>query len=104
MAHLAGRYQVHVLELAGFAGAPAVSGPLMPQLRDALARYLTEQKLQGAVLVGMLFGATVAYWVAATEPGLVGGVVAIDAPLRRRRSVAPVHQRAGGPSVDRRVP
>jgi len=83
VAHLSARYQVHVLEVAGFAGAPAVAGPLMPQLRDALARYLTEQKLEGAVLVGVLFGATVAYWVAGTEPQLVGGVVAIDTPVSR---------------------
>lgn len=84
VAHLvAQQCQVHVLEVAGFAGAPAVAGPLMPQLREALARYLTEKKLRGAVLVGMLFGATVAYWVAATEPGLVGGVVAVDTPVSR---------------------
>jgi N-formylmaleamate deformylase len=83
VAHLSPKYQVHVLEVAGFSGAPEVPGPLMPQLREALVRYLTDHHLEGAVLVGMLFGATVAYWVAATEPTLVGGVVAVDTPVSR---------------------
>jgi pimeloyl-ACP methyl ester carboxylesterase len=83
VAHLGGRVQSHVIEVAGFAGNPPVAGPIMPKLRDGLARYLRERKLKGAVLVGQMFGATVAYWLAMTEPDLVSGVVAIDTPPSR---------------------
>jgi N-formylmaleamate deformylase len=104
VAHLSPKYQVHVLEVAGFAGAPEVPGPLMPQLREALVRYLTEHHLEGAVLVGMLFGATVAYWVAATEPALVGGVVAVDTPVSRFDGTLPPEAEVGREVLRRAAP
>ena len=82
VAHLGGGFEAHVIEVAGFAGNPASSGPLMPKLRDGLAVYLREHA-RGAVLVGHMFGAQVAYWLAMSEPDLVSGVVAIDAPPSR---------------------
>jgi pimeloyl-ACP methyl ester carboxylesterase len=82
LAHLRGGVEAHVIEVAGFAGNPASSGPLMPRLRDGLAIYLREHA-RGAILVGHMFGAQVAYWLAMTEPDLVGGVIAIDAPPSR---------------------
>ena len=82
LAHLGGRVESHVIDVAGFAGNPACSGPLMPRLRDALAIYLREHA-RGAILVGHMFGAQVAYWLAMTEPDLVRGVIAIDAPPSR---------------------
>jgi pimeloyl-ACP methyl ester carboxylesterase len=54
----------------------------MPALRDRLANYLRDHA-RGAILVGHMFGAQMAYWLAMTEPELVGGVVAIDAPPSR---------------------
>lgn len=82
LAHLDGGVEAHVIEVAGFAGNPACSGPLMPRLRDGLAIYLREHA-RGAILVGHMFGAQVAYWLAMTEPDLVRGVIAIDAPPSR---------------------
>jgi pimeloyl-ACP methyl ester carboxylesterase len=83
VAHLGGRAQTHVLDVAGFAGQPPVEGPLLRKLHDELARYIRDRGLQRPVLVGHMFGATVAYWLAMTDPELVGGVVAIDAPPSR---------------------
>ncbi len=82
VAHLGGKVEAHVVEVAGFAGNAAVDGALMPMLHDQLATYVREHA-RGAVLVGHMFGAQVAYWVAMTEPDLVSGVVAIDAPPSR---------------------
>jgi N-formylmaleamate deformylase len=82
LAHLGGGVEAHVIEVAGFAGNPVCSGPLMPRLRDGLAIYL-RQHARGAILVGHMFGAQVAYWLAMTEPDLVRGVIAIDAPPSR---------------------
>ncbi|MFT3712890.1 MAG: alpha/beta hydrolase [Archangium sp.] len=81
--HLKGRYQVHVVEVAGFAGRAPVAGPLMPLLRTELATYLKEHHLEGAVLVGLMFGASVAWWLAESEPALIGGVFSIDTPPSR---------------------
>jgi N-formylmaleamate deformylase len=82
LAHLGGRVEAHVIEVAGFAGNPVSYGPLMPRLRDGLATYLREHA-RGAILVGHMFGAQVAYWLAMTEPELVRGIIAIDAPPSR---------------------
>jgi len=81
--HLAGRVEAHVLDVAGFAGNAPVAGPLLPKLRDELATYVKAQKLNRPVVVGHMFGATVAYWLAMTEPDLLGGVIAIDTPPSR---------------------
>ncbi|WP_394835913.1 alpha/beta hydrolase [Pendulispora rubella] len=80
LAHLGGRVEAHVVEVAGFAGNPPTSAPLMPKLRDGIVRYLRERHAKKPILVGLMFGAAIAYWIAMTEPDLVGGVVAIDAP------------------------
>src|SRR5262249_22966994 len=80
VAQLAGRAQTHVLNVAGFAGQPPVDGPLLRRLHDDLAVYIRERGLHRPVLVGIMFGAAVAYWLAMTDPDLVGGVIAIDAP------------------------
>lgn len=73
------RHELHVLTLAGFAGQPALAGDrFLEAERDAVIRYIREQRLEKPVLVGHSLGAFLAFWIAATEPELVGGVVAVD--------------------------
>ncbi len=77
--HFRGRYDTHVLTLAGFAGVPPLGGErFLEAERDAIIRYLREQRLDRPVLVGHSLGAFLALWVAATAPELVGPVVAVD--------------------------
>lgn len=83
VAHLGGRAQTHVLSVAGFAGQPPIEGPLVRRLHDDLAVYIRDRDLRRPILVGHMFGAAVAYWLAMTHPELVGGVIAIDAPPSR---------------------
>jgi N-formylmaleamate deformylase len=79
VAHLGGRVEAHVVSIAGFAGLPAAApGPVIPPLRDALARYLRERGKRSAIVVGHMFGATVAYALALSDPDLVAGIVAVD--------------------------
>lgn len=77
--HLDGRVEAHVLTLAGFAGNPPVKGPLAAAVRKDLIRYIRSHRLEKPILVGHSLGGFVAYWVAATAPDLIGGVVVIDA-------------------------
>ena len=83
VAHLGGGVQTHVVSIAGFAGQPPIDGPLIRRLHDDLAVYIRERALHRPVFVGLMFGATVAYWLAMTDPDLVGGVIAIDEPPSR---------------------
>ena len=79
IAHLAGRAEAHVLDIAGFAGNPATGSSLLPELPVEIATYIREKRLDRPRVVGHMFGATVAYAVAMNDPALLGGVLAIDA-------------------------
>ena len=71
-------HELHVLTLAGFAGTTAIDGPLLPTVRAELATYIREHALRQPIVIGHSLGGFVALWLAATEPQLVGGVVAVD--------------------------
>jgi pimeloyl-ACP methyl ester carboxylesterase len=73
------RHELHVLTLAGFAGAKPIEGPLLSTVRSELAEYIREHRLKRPILVGHSLGGFLALWLAATEPGLVGGIVVVDA-------------------------
>jgi len=79
VAHFRDRYQLHVLTLAGFGGAPPLPGDrYLEAERDAVIRYIREQKLDHPVLVGHSLGGFLALWIAASAPELVGPVVSVD--------------------------
>jgi len=72
-------HELHVLTLAGFAGAPPTPAePFLASTRDAIIQYIRDQRLDRPVLVGHSLGAFLALWIAATAPELVGPVVAVD--------------------------
>jgi pimeloyl-ACP methyl ester carboxylesterase len=80
VAHLHRRgYQTHALTLAGFAGKPRIDRPLARTTVEELARYIRDRHLVAPVIIGHSLGGTLAYWLAAREPGLVGAVVIVDA-------------------------
>ncbi|HEY4242466.1 MAG TPA: alpha/beta hydrolase [Kofleriaceae bacterium] len=76
-AHLHG-YQAHVLTLAGFAGQPRIAGPLAATTRAELAHYIRSRHLDHPIIVGHSMGGFIAYWLAASEPELVGPVIVVD--------------------------
>ena len=79
VAHLASGAQTHVLTLSGFAGRPPIDKPLIATARAELATYIRDRHLDHPVVIGHSLGGFLAYWIAATEPDLVGPVVAVDA-------------------------
>lgn len=78
VAHLAATVQTHALTLAGFAGQPAAEGAIVPRVERELVRYLRDRELHDVVVVGHMFGASIAYSLAAHEPDLISGIVVID--------------------------
>lgn len=72
------RYTLHVVTLAGFGGPAPVGAPFLSRVRDELVTYMREQKLQQTVIVGHSLGGFLGFWIAATAPELVGGLVAVD--------------------------
>ena len=75
---LQSRYEVHVLSLAGFAGRPAIEPPFLPRVREDMVAYIRSQRLNRPAVVGHSLGGFLAFWLAATEPSLVGPIVAVD--------------------------
>ncbi len=75
--HLDG-YQTHVLTLAGFAGNPRIDGPLAKETRDQLAQYIHAHHLHAPVIIGHSMGGMIAYWLAASDPDLVGPTIVVD--------------------------
>lgn len=77
VAHLRG-YETHVLTLAGFAGKPRIDAPLAKTTVDELVRYIRDRGLDAPVLIGHSLGGSIAYWVAAEAPDLVGPTIVVD--------------------------
>lgn len=78
VAALEDRYEVHVLSLAGFAGRPAIEGPFLPRVRDDIVAYIRTHQLDRPAVVGHSLGGFMAFWLAASEPRLMGPIVAVD--------------------------
>lgn len=77
--HFKDRYDIHVLTLAGFAGVPPIQADsFLATERDAIIRYIRDNRLGKPVIVGHSLGGFLALWVAATAPDLVGRVVSVD--------------------------
>jgi pimeloyl-ACP methyl ester carboxylesterase len=71
--------ETHVLTLAGFAGQPSINGPINATARSELARYIRDRKLDHPVIIGHSMGGFLAFWLAVTEPDLVGPIIIVDA-------------------------
>jgi N-formylmaleamate deformylase len=78
VAHFKGRFQCHVLTLAGFAGQPAMDGPFLEKVRDGIVKYIQEHKLSRPVIIGHSLGGMMAFWVAETDPAEVGPIISLD--------------------------
>jgi pimeloyl-ACP methyl ester carboxylesterase len=78
VAHFA-HAQTHVLSLAGFAGEDPIAQPLSATVRTELAAYIRDRHLDHPVIIGHSLGGFIAYWLAASEPDLVGPTIVVDA-------------------------
>jgi N-formylmaleamate deformylase len=77
--HLQGKYQCHVITIAGFGQMPAVkSEHLLADVRDELIAYIRNQKLEKPMIVGHSLGGDVALDIAENAPELPGNIVVVD--------------------------
>nr|HEX4312311.1 alpha/beta hydrolase [Kofleriaceae bacterium] len=93
VAHLANA-ETHVIELAGFAGHPAIPAPLEQTARAELAEYIRDNHLDHPVIIGHSLGGFLALWLAASEPDLVGPTIVVDAAPAIGGTVDPAAARA----------
>jgi len=105
--HLAGRYRIHRIHVAGFAGAAPQANaqgdapqPVGAPVAEDIARYIREQHLNKPAVVGHSMGGTMGMMLAARHPDLVGKLMVVDmipfmgamfgAPGATAESVTPV--------------
>jgi pimeloyl-ACP methyl ester carboxylesterase len=79
IAHLKDTREVHTITVAGFAGTAAGDRPPVNAVREQLAAYIRDKKLDHPVVMGHSMGGFLAIWLAEAEPTLVGPVVVVDA-------------------------
>src|SRR6185503_3257383 len=74
-------YRYHLIQVAGFAGAPALgnrAGPVVAPLADEIARYIADRRLDRPAIVGHSMGGTIAMMIAARRPELAGRIMVVD--------------------------
>jgi N-formylmaleamate deformylase len=76
--HFKGRFECHVLTIAGFAGVPRVPAPMLDRVVDGLAAYVRDQRLTRPVVVGHSLGGFLALRFAIRYPELSGPIVDVD--------------------------
>ena len=82
VAGLGGKYRVHRLQIAGFAGEPAgpnAEGELLPAIVGELNAYIAAQKLRQPAIVGHSMGGLLGLMLAAKHPESVGKLLVVDA-------------------------
>jgi pimeloyl-ACP methyl ester carboxylesterase len=78
---LKGRYRLHVIQVAGFAGAPAganAEGPVIQPTVDALDGYIKSAKLKSPAVIGHSMGGLMGLMLARQHPEDVGRLMVVD--------------------------
>ncbi|HEY0254750.1 MAG TPA: alpha/beta hydrolase, partial [Kofleriaceae bacterium] len=78
VAHLGGKYQTHVLTIAGFAGVPPVADWSYAKVHDELVHYIQAKHLDHPIVIGHSLGGVMTLWLAETNSADLGGIVDVD--------------------------
>ncbi len=76
--HLKGKYECHVITIAGYAGVPKLDTPILKTVRSELINYVKTKKLNKPMLIGHSLGAFMSLWVSSTAPDLFGKIICVD--------------------------
>jgi len=79
---LKGRYRLHLVQVAGFAGEPArgnAQGEVMAPAVEAIDAYIREQKLAPATVIGHSMGGTMILMLAERHPQDLKKALVVDA-------------------------
>ncbi len=74
-------YRYHLVQIAGFAGAPAGgngAGPVAAPVAEEIAGYIAANRLKRPAIVGHSMGGSIAMMIGARHPGLAGPVMVVD--------------------------
>ena len=75
-------HRLHLVQVAGFAGSPAVSDPgakVAAPTAEAIAEYIRSQRIEAPAIIGHSLGGEVALMLGARHPEQVGRLMIVDA-------------------------
>ena len=75
---LKGKYELHVLTLAGFAGVLPIDTPILKTVKNEIIKYVKEKHLNKPVLIGHGLGAFMCLWAASEDPSLFSKILCVD--------------------------
>ena len=81
-ARLRQSHRLHLVQVAGFAGSPAVpdpDGPVAAPTAEAIADYIRRERLKAPTIIGHSLGGEVALMLGARYPDRVGPLLIVDA-------------------------
>ncbi|GGE73240.1 alpha/beta hydrolase [Sphingomonas prati] len=76
------KHRLHIVQIAGFAGMPAVGGEddrVAAPAAEAIADYIRRERIAAPVVIGHSLGGEVALMLGARQPELVGRLMVVDA-------------------------
>jgi len=76
------QHRLHLVQVAGFAGSPAVpavDGRVAAPVAEAVAGYIRSQRLEAPAVIGHSLGGEVALMLGARHPEQVGRLMVVDA-------------------------
>ncbi len=80
VARYSGKYECHVLTLAGYAGAmPLANGPYLEVIKKQIEEYIIDQKLENVILVGHSIGGFLAMCIASEMKDHLQKILIVDA-------------------------
>lgn len=75
-------HRLHLVQVAGFAGSPAVSNPdgrVVASTVEAISEYIRIQRIEAPVIIGHSLGGEVALMLGARHPDQAGRIMVVDA-------------------------
>lgn len=79
VAELSKNYECHDFTFAGFGGLAPIETPWLPQIKQAIIRYVEEKELKAPVIVGHSLGGALGLWLATDEDQPYSKVIVVDA-------------------------
>lgn len=76
---LSENHELHLFTFAGFGGVAPIEMPWFATIKDQIADYVQDNKLEKPTLIGHSLGGTLGLWLSASYPEMFKKVIAVDA-------------------------
>jgi pimeloyl-ACP methyl ester carboxylesterase len=93
-------YQVHIINIAGFASTATIDNPSITATKQQILTYIDTHKLLKPAVIGHSLGGFMSFWLASSEPTKIGAIVSVDGlpfigPIFTRTNSSTVESLAG---------